>query len=191
MANITMLLRKIKDIKSHEHGVWIASCPVENCQDHELFLETKEIINMPDYPEKKIIKGDFYCSNNCSKASILSALGMGSNEVFYDDFDFILEYPNYDCVLDSNDSLGLIREEIESIKNILNMSNEDIAEEIMKNDFSYLRRALYWLAHDGVSQLSPSNCTSNNNLSEDDDMENVFDMEKYMNDDGMDWKEQL
>jgi hypothetical protein len=191
MANITMLLKKIKDIKTQKNGIWITSCPVETCQVHELFLETKEIIKS-DYPKKKIIKGDFYCSNSCSKASILSALGMEPNEVFYDDFDFILKYPKYDFVLDCNDSLELIREEIESIKNILDISNELISEKIMGNDFSYLRRGLYWLEHDGVSQLSSSYYISNdNNSNTDDQMENVFDMKKNMGDDGIAWQGEL
>lgn len=149
MASLNMLLNKIKNLKYQEDGIWTTTCPVKKCKKHKLFFDIKKINEVTESKEKKYIKGNFYCSNNCSKTSILSAFDMHLEDVFFDEEVFIDDPYKYDCILDEEETLQLIREEIESFRTIINLPNEKMSEELMKKDFSYLRRGLYWLLREG------------------------------------------
>ena len=156
MASLSMLLNKVKHSKYQENGIWTTTCPVKKCKKHKLFFNIKKINEITESKEKKYIQGDFYCSNNCSKTSILSAFDMHLEDVFFDEEVFIYDPEKYDCILEDEEMLQLIREEIELLRNIINLPDDKMSEELMKKDFAYLKRGLFWLFREGTYKFLSS-----------------------------------
>lgn len=148
MANLDYIFKKAQALSYIGDGTWHANCPVKGCIGHNLSIRQTNLYQRRNGEVSEPV-GTVTCSHGCSFAEIIDAYEFHPEDVFLQERLFEFDPENYTCLLDSKESLEVIKQEMKCFLELLESKDFDkcLSEKIDR--FWLLAAGLRWLLISG------------------------------------------